>query len=138
MGGITKAIGNIAKTVSKVAGGIANIAGKALSFIQSPLKMLTDPLKKLAGGVLDKLPFGIGKMIKPFADKFIDSGASMLLGGPLGGLASLAKFAPTVKSIGDIATGVKGVADKVGALSSQPAQQNFQQLMAWGQAKLVH
>jgi hypothetical protein len=138
MGGIGKIVSKVASTVGKIAGGVANIAGKALNFVQNPVGALAGGLKGIAGGLLDKLPFGLGKLAKPFVDKFIDSGASMLSKGPLAGLNKLTQFAPTVKTIGDIATTVKQGADKVGALASQPAQQNFQNLMAYGQAQLVN
>ncbi|AFE07858.1 hypothetical protein D7V80_40845 [Corallococcus sp. CA054B] len=138
MGGIGKIVSSVAKTVSNIAGGVANIAGKALNFVQNPVGALAGGLKGIAGGLLDKLPFGLGNLAKPFVDKFIDSGASMLSQGPLAGLNKLTQFAPTVKSIADIATTVKQGADKVGALASQPAQQNFQNLMAYGQAQLIN
>jgi hypothetical protein len=138
MGGIGKVVGSIAKTVSSVAGGVANIAGKALSFVQNPMGAIAGGLKGLAGGLLDKLPFGLGNLAKPFVDKFIDSGASMLSQGPLAGLNKLTQFAPTVKSIADIATTVKNGADKVGALATQPAQQNFQNMMAYAQGALIN
>jgi hypothetical protein len=137
LSGITKAFSGIAKTVSKVAGGVANIAGKALNFIQSPMSAITSPLKKLAGGLLDKMPFNIGKFAKPFVDKFIDGGASMLLGGPLAGLSQLTKFAPTIQSIADIAEKVKAGADKVGALAEKPSLENAQNLFAYAQAQKV-
>jgi hypothetical protein len=89
LGGIGKAIGGIAKTVGGIAGKVADFGGKALSIIQKPMDALTAPIKNLAGGLLDKLPFGLGKIAKPFVDKLIDSGASFLAGGPLGGLGFL-------------------------------------------------
>lgn len=138
MGGIGKIVSSIAKTVSSVAGGVANIAGKALNFVQNPVGALAGGLKGIAGGLLDKLPFGLGKLAKPFVDKFIDSGASLLSKGPLAGLSQLTKFAPTVKSIADIAGVVKQGADKVGALASAPAQQNVQNLFAHAQAALIN
>ncbi|WP_223640289.1 hypothetical protein [Corallococcus sp. EGB] len=138
MGGIGKVVSSVAKTVSNIAGGVANIAGKALNFVQNPMGAIAGGLKGIAGGLLDKLPFGLGNLAKPFVEKFIDSGASLLSKGPLAGLSQLTKFAPTVKTIGDIATTVKNGADKVGALASQPAQQNFQNLIAHGQAQLIN
>jgi hypothetical protein len=133
MGGIGKVfkkVTSIAGKVGGIAGKVANIAGKAVNFLQSPMTAITGGVKKLAGGLLDKLPFGIGKAIKPFAEKLIDSGASFLAKGPLAGLSIFGKALPTIQKIADFASTVKGVADKVGALGNQPAQQNFQELLA--------
>jgi phage-related protein len=123
LGGITKAIGGIAKTVG-------GIAGK--------MDALTSPIKNLAGGLLDKLPFGLGKLVKPFADKLIDGAASFLAGGPLGGLGFLTKAAKTIQDITKIAETVKGVADKVGAFTNNPTGlSNFQNIIAAAQAAFV-
>jgi hypothetical protein len=129
--GIGKAIGGIAKTVGNVAGGIAKVA----NFIQKPLEMLTSPIKKAVGGLLDKLPFGIGKFIKPFAEKFLDHGLGFLAGGPLGGLGVLAKAMPTIAKIGDVASKVADVANKVGAFAENPkGLLNFQNIIAHSHA----
>ena len=138
LGGIGKAIGGIAKTVGGIAGKVADFGGKALSIIQKPMDVLTAPVKKLAGGLLDKLPFGLGKIAKPFVEKLIDSGASFLAGGPLGGLGFLGKAAKTIQDVVKIAETVKGVADKVGAFTNNPlGQANFQNIIAHAQAALI-
>lgn len=138
MGKMFKAIGNIASKVGQIAGKVASIGSKVLSIIQKPMDMLTAPIKKLAGGVLDKLPFGLGKMIKPFADKFIDGAASWLSGNVLGGLGILGKAAKTVGDVVKVAETVKGVSDKVGAFANNPSGIfNFQNLMAKAQGALV-
>jgi hypothetical protein len=138
LGGIGKAIGGIAKTVGGIAGKVADFGGKALSIIQKPMEALTAPIKNLAGGLLDKLPFGLGKIAKPFVDKLIDSGASFLAGGPLGGLGFLGKAAKTIQDVVKIAETVKGVADKVGAFTNNPTGlNNFQNIIAQAQAAFV-
>jgi hypothetical protein len=138
LGGIGKAIGGIAKTVGGIAGKVADFGGKALSIIQKPMDALTAPIKNLAGGLLDKLPFGLGKIAKPFVDKLIDSGASFLAGGPLGGLGFLGKAAKTIQDVVKIAETVKGVADKVGAFTNNPTGLgNFQNIIAHAQAALI-
>ena len=131
MGGIGKAIGKVANVVGKV----ANVVSKVTSFIQKPLSAITEPLKKLAGGVLDKLPFGIGKFIKPFADKFLDNALSFVAGGPLGGLGMLAKAMPTISKIGDLAQTVGGIANKVGSVVSPEGKLNLQNIFAHTQAQ---
>lgn len=138
LGGIGKAIGGIAKTVGGIAGKVADIGGKALSIIQKPMDVLTSPIKNLAGGLLDKLPFGLGKIAKPFVDKLIDGAASFLAGGPLGGLGFLGKAAKTIQDVVKIAETVKGVADKVGAFTNNPTGlANFQNIMAFAQAQFI-
>jgi hypothetical protein len=137
MGGVIKAIGNVAGKVASVAGKVADIGGKVLNVIQKPMEALTSPIKNMAGGLLDKLPFGLGKIVKPFADKLIDGAASFLSKGPLGGLSILGKAAKTVGDITNIAETVKGVADKVGAFTNNPlGQGNFQNIIA--QAHAAH
>jgi hypothetical protein len=134
-----KAIGGIAKTVGGIAGKVADIGGKVLNVIQKPMDMLTSPIKKLAGGLLDKLPFGLGKIAKPFVDKLIDGAAGFLAGGPLGSLGFLGKAAKTIGDVVKLAETVKGVADKVGAFANNPlGQLNFQKIMAFAQAQHVN
>ncbi|PTL79617.1 hypothetical protein [Vitiosangium sp. GDMCC 1.1324] len=128
---IGKAIGGIARTVSKVADGI----GKVTSFLQKPLDSLMAPIKKLVGGALDKLPFGIGNFVKPFADKFLDNALSFVAGGPLGGLGFLAKAMPTISKIGDLAQTVGGIAKKVGDTFPPQGGVNLQNIFAHAQAQ---
>jgi len=138
LGGIGKFISGAAKTVGGIAGKVADIGGKALSIIQKPMEALTSPVKQLAGGLLDKLPFGLGKIAKPFVDKLIDGAASFLAGGPLGGLGFLGKAAKTIQDVVKIAETVKGVADKVGAFANNPlGQANFQNIMAYSHAQHI-
>ena len=137
MGGALKAVGKFVGKVGDIAGKVASIGGKVLSVIQKPLDLLTSPIKKLAGGLLDKLPFGLGKFLKPLAEKLIDGAAGFLAGGPLGGLGLLGKAAKTIGDVVKIAETVKGVADKVGALTNPLAQGNFQHLMAAAHGALV-
>ncbi|MBM7112673.1 hypothetical protein [Archangium primigenium] len=132
--GITKAIGKVAGVVGKV----ADVVGKVTNFIQQPLSKLMEPIKKLAGGLLDKLPFGIGNFIKPFADKFLDNALSFVAGGPLGGLGFLAKAMPTISKIGDLAQKVGGIAKQVSGGISPEGNINLQNIFAHAHAqKLV-
>jgi hypothetical protein len=137
IGKIAGKVGDIAGKVGGIASKIANIGNKAINLIKAPLETLTNPIKKLAGGFLDKLPFGLGKMIKPFADKFIDGAGSFLQKNVLGGLGILTKATKTAGDIANIAETVKGVADKVGAFSTSAAQFNIQNLFAHAHASKV-
>jgi len=125
-----KTVGNVASKVSDIAGKVADIGGKILNVVQKPLSELTGGIKNLAGGLLDKLPFGLGNLVKPLADKLIDNAASFLAKGPLAATGILGKAAKTVGDVVKVAEGIKGVADKVGALDNALAQGNFQQLIA--------
>ena len=131
LGGIGKAIGGIARTVGKV----ADVVGKVTSFIQKPLDQIMAPVKKLVGGALDKLPFGIGNFVKPFADKFLDKALSFVAGGPLGGLGLLTKAMPTIKKLADLAETVGGIAKKVGDALPPQGGINLQNIFAHAHAQ---
>jgi hypothetical protein len=128
--GIGKAIGGIARTVGKV----ADVVGKVTSFLQKPLDAIMAPIKKVVGGVLDKLPFGIGNFVKPFVDKFLDNALSFVAGGPLGGLGLLAKAMPTIGKIADLAQTVGGIAKKVGDALPAEGGVNLQNIFAHAHA----
>ena len=74
LGGLGKALGGL----GSVAGKAASVLGKISGMVQKGMSALTGPVKGLVGKMLDKLPFGIGQLAKPFANKFIDNGLSML------------------------------------------------------------
>src|SRR6218665_410178 len=123
--------GGIGKALGKVAG----VVGKVTDFIQKPLSKLMEPIKKLVGGALDKLPFGIGNFIKPFANKFLDNALSFVAGGPLGGLGFLAKAMPTISKIGDLAQTVGGIANKVSGAISPEGNLNLQNIFSHAHAQ---
>jgi hypothetical protein len=131
LGGIGKAIGGIARTVGKV----ADVVGKVTNFLQKPLDQIMAPVKNLVGGALDKLPFGIGNFIKPFADKFLDKALSFVAGGPLGGLGLLTKAMPTIKKLADLAETVGGIAKKVGDALPPQGGINLQNIFAHAHAQ---
>lgn len=124
--GIGKAIGGIARTVSKV----TDAVGKVTNFLKKPLDAIMAPVKKVVGNALDKLPFGIGNFIKPFADKFLDKAQAFVAGGPLGGLGVLAKAMPTITKIADLAETVGGIAKKLGDTFPPQGGVNLQHLFA--------
>jgi hypothetical protein len=131
LGGIGKAIGGIARTVGKV----ASVVGKVASFIQKPLDLIMSPIKKMVGGLLDKLPFGIGNFIKPFVNTFLDNALAFVAGGPLGGLGMLAKAMPTISKIADLAQTVGSVANKIGEALPPEGGVNLQNIFAHAQAQ---
>ncbi|ATB29630.1 hypothetical protein [Melittangium boletus] len=138
LSGIKDKLGGIGKLLGKAAGAvgkIADVVGKVTDFIQKPLSKLMEPIKKLVGNVLDKLPFGIGNFIKPFADKFLDNALSFVAGGPLGGLGFLAKAMPTISKIGDLAQTVGGIANKVSDSISPEGNINLQNIFAHAHAQ---
>jgi hypothetical protein len=138
--GIGKAISNIAKKVGDVAGKVANIAGKAVNILSNPEGAIGGFIKKAAGGLLDKLPFNLGNMIKPFADKVIDGGLSLLSKSGVGSIFEFAKkLAPKVDQLADFAEAVKKGADKVGAFADGVAGEsslgNVQNIFSAAQAE---
>lgn len=131
LGGVLNKVKDIAGKVGEFAGKVADVAGKAVKIMEAPQEVVGGFLKKAAGGLLDKLPFGLGKMAGPFVDKLIDNGLSFLAKGPLAGvMAAMTKFAPTVGAIADVAEKVKKAADKVQAFEIPEALQNFQEITA--------
>jgi hypothetical protein len=134
LSGIGKVLGGIGK-VAGVVGQVAGGVGKVANFLKNPLASLTGPIKSAVGGLLDKLPGGIGQMVKPFAEKFLDKGLAFLAKGPLGGLGFLAKAQPTIGKIADLAQKVGDLAGKVKAFSENPmGALNFQNIIAHSHA----
>lgn len=133
LSGLGKAIGGIAGGISKVAGTV----NKVIDFIKKPVSELMAPVKKFVGGALDKLPFGLGKLVSPFVDKFFDNALSFLAAGPMGGLSILTKAMPTIDKIADIAKKVGGIADQVGGWVNSDAQNNVANVLAESQAGLI-
>jgi hypothetical protein len=77
-------------------------------------------------------------MLKPIAEKLVDSGLSFLDKNVLGGISTIAKKAlPTVKKVAEFAETIKGVADKVGALSDPASKANFQNIAAFAHAQHI-
>ena len=126
-------VGKAADVAGKVAGGL----GKITDFLKKPLSEITKPLSGLVGKALDKLPFGIGKFIKPFADKFMQNGLSALAQGPLAGLGKLASKMPDFGKLADLAKTVSDVAGKVQQDVSPEGKLNFQNIFAQAQAALI-
>jgi phage-related protein len=122
-------MGGFGKILSKVTSVVSTVS----SFISNPISAITKPLTGLVDKLADKLPFGLGKLVKPFADKFLGMGVSWLMGGPLGGLTSmLGKIAPTVGKISDVLNTVNGAVNGGKGLTSLagPALQNAQNIFA--------
>lgn len=136
---VAKTVGDVASKVSDIAGKVANIAGKAVNILQNPEKAIGDFVKGAAGGFLDKLPFNLGNMIKPFAEKLIDNGLSFLSKGVVGSAFEFAKkLAPKVDQLADFAEAVKKGADKVDAfadgVAGQSSLSNVQNIFSAAQA----
>jgi hypothetical protein len=122
--------------IGKVLSSVTKFANKALSIIKAPMDFITKPLSNVVGKVLDKLPFGLGKVVKPFVDTFLNQGLAWLAGGPLGGFMSLLnKIAPTAEKIVD----VLNLADRAvnGGLKNMeaPALENARNAFAYTQAQ---
>jgi len=139
IGGIAKTVGNVASKVADVAGKVADVAGKAVKIMQAPEQALSGFIKKAAGSLLDKLPFNLGNMIKPFAEKVIDGGMAMLSKSNLGSIFEFAKkLAPKVGQLADFAEKVKQTAEKVGTFTNpairDSAMNNMREMFSSAQA----
>jgi hypothetical protein len=124
--------------LGKIVHKVTRFADKALSFVKAPLDFVTKPLIGLANKLLDKLPFGIGKFIEPFADKFLSSAIGWVAGGPLGGLASMITgAASTVQTVDNVLHVADGVLN--GGLKSLPqeALENAQNLFSFAHAQTL-
>ena len=129
-------IGNFFSKATSVVATVPKIADKVTSFIKAPLDTITKPLNGVLDGLADKLPFGLGKMVKPYIDKFLPTALSWLAGGPLGGFfGMLNKIAPTVEKIDNVIDTVDKAMDKgIGGLTDL-AKQNLTNGTAWTQAQ---
>ena len=129
-------VGKVDNVLDKVASGV----NTGVKFLTTPLNELLKPLAKKVeekvGGLLDKLPFGLGNFVKPFVSKFIDKGLGLLSGKTLGGFSFLAKFMPTVQKLADLANTIAGVLDPVEKLFPQQ-QQNAANVIARRHAQLI-
>lgn len=106
-------------SIGKAISSVTKFANKALNFIKAPLDFVTKPLQNVLGKVADKLPFGLGKLVKPFIGTFLNQGLAWLAGGPLGGFLGLMnKIAPTAEKI----VGILNMADSAvnGGLKNLP------------------
>ena len=124
--------------IGKVFHKVASVVEKGLSFIQAPLNFVMKPLENVLDKVADKLPFGIGKIIKPFISTFLNSAIGCLAGGPLGGLFSIVnKVADTAGKIDDVLHLVDGTLN--GGIASLPdeAKANLTEGTAWSQAQTL-
>jgi phage-related protein len=132
-----KAVGNVAGKVADVAKGATSIGQKILNFVSKPMSEVLAPVKEKVGGFLDKLPFGLGNMLKPLAEKAFDKAASWLSGPANAVAAFIGKALPTVQKVADFAEQLRAVSDKVGGLQNPIAQSNFQNQMAYAHAQHV-
>jgi phage-related protein len=133
IGGI---FGGIAGTIGKVTDGIK----KAYEFLTKPLSEVLAPVmtkvKDAVGGLLDKIPFGLGNFIKSFVNKFLDNALGFLSKTTLGGFGFMAKFMPTISKVAELAESVGGILSKLGNLFA-PAQENAANVLAHRQAELL-
>jgi len=132
-----KTVSNVAGKVADIAKGATSIGEKILNFVSKPMSEVLAPVKQKVGGFLDKLPFGLGNMLKPLADKAFDKAASWL-SGPANAVAGfIGKALPTVKKVADFAEQLRATSDKVGGLQNPLALHNFQNQMAFSHAQHV-
>ena len=130
-------VGRVFRSVTRAVGRVAGFVTKGLDFLQKPLSVLTKPLSGMLGKVLDKLPFGIGKLVKPLVDKFLNNALSFLAPGGVGLLGALTKAVPSLSKLTDIAKTVGDVAGGISKLTNPQAQSNITEIFAFAQSKLI-
>ena len=109
---------------------------KAVSFLKAPMESISKPLTGVLEKVADKLPFGLGKMVKPYIGEFLNKGLNWLAGGPLAGFFNvLPKVAETAEKISDALHSVDGLLK--GGIKGLPeqAKENAVEGFAWTQAQ---
>lgn len=124
--------------LGKIVHSVTGIADKVLKFVKAPLDFITKPLTGLANKLLDKLPFGLGKLVEPFVDKFLGTAVGWLAGGPLGGIMSMISGAAnTVETVDNVLHIADGALN--GGLKSlaQPALENAQNLFSFAHAQTL-
>jgi hypothetical protein len=127
-------LSSIGGIVSKASG----VVNKIASFVKDPIGTISKPLNGLIDKLAPKLPFGLGKLVAPFAKKFLGSALSWVSKGPLAGVFTLLdKVAPTVSKL----AGFVGSLDKLlnGGLKSLPkeAKENAANIVARQHARAI-
>lgn len=136
IGKVFDGIKNVAGKVASFAGKVADIGGKAVKILSAPQEAISGFVKKAAGGLLDKLPFGLGKIAKPFVDKLVDHGLGFLSKGPLGSMFEFAKkLAPKVDQLADFAEVVSKKAKEVQGWELPGVQENLGEVFSFAQAE---
>lgn len=122
---------------------VTGIADKVLNFVKAPIDAITKPLTGLVDKLADKLPFGLGNVVKPFVDKFMGTAVAWLAGGPLGGLfAMITKIEPTVETVDNVLHAVDGALNAGGTPGGvkglpPPARDNVQNIFAYAHAQAL-
>jgi hypothetical protein len=122
--------------IGKAFHSIVNVVDKGLSILKAPLDFVMKPVEKVLDKVADKLPFGLGNVVKPFISTFLNSAVGFLSGGPLGGLFSMmSNVADKASKIDDILHTIDGALN--GGISGLPdlAKDNLTEGTAWSQAQ---
>ena len=131
--GLMRRVGRAFRRVGRVFRRVGGFAKKALGTITKPLSKLTKPFQKIIGKVLDKLPFGLGKIAKGFLGQFLNNPLGLLAGpilGPLGGLLGKAGNLGQIFNMGNMLQGTAAFANPMG-------RHNFAQMSAFNAARLM-
>lgn len=135
-------LGGVGRFFSRAVGFVGRAASfvqKGLDFIQKPIsELISKPLSGLMGKVLDKLPFGIGKFVKPLVDKFLNNALSFLAPGGMGILGALTKAIPSLSKLNDMVKTVGDVVGGINKLNLPQAQSNITELVAFRQSQLIN
>jgi hypothetical protein len=126
----------ILSTVGGIVHKGAGIANKVAGLLKDPIGSAMKAISPFVTKVANKLPFGLGKTVGPFVQKFLGQGLNWLAKGPLAGVMSLfKKIQPTAQKL----AGFVGSLDKLLAGGFKnllaPAKANAQKAIAYAQAQ---
>jgi len=117
---------------------VVGTVGKVLDVVKAPMDFLMKPIQGALEKVADKLPFGLGNVVKPFIGTFLNSAVGWLSGGPLGGFFSLmSNVANTAGKIDDMLHTVDNMLGGGILGLPQEAQENVAEGTAWAQAQTL-
>lgn len=131
---VGRAFRRITRPFKSLAKGALNLATKPFSMVAK----LTAPLTKIAGKILNKLPFG--RFVAPFVQQFLSNPMAFMAGGPLGMFGMLAGEAANGKGggiSGLLSMVTKGLGGPLANLLSPQALNNVANLSAHAHASRI-
>lgn len=122
----------VSKAISTVKSAYASITKFFNTPLSETLAKYKEPLEKIAGN----LPFGIGKVAKPWIDKNFDKAVAWLQKGPMATLASILGVSKSTDEVADTAEYASTAAQKAGGITQDGAH-NMAHITAAAHANLV-
>jgi len=125
-------------TIGKVVHTASGIVSKIADFAKDPVGAIGGAVNGLVDKIAPHLPFGLGKVVAPFAKKFLGTAINWVAQGPLKGVFDLlGKVAPTVSKLSSFVSSLDGLLN--GGLKSLPkeAKENAANIVAHQHARAV-